>query len=87
MNVSNAIVTKLVSVSLELAPPTPGISPGTGGGVVCSEVEPPVGTPPITDPPTPGISPANAVPERTHANAIANNSRFIDCLLFELRTM
>jgi len=82
MSVSNTVVTKLEPVSLEVAEPSPGMSPGTGGGAGCSvEVEPPPGISPITDPPTPGISPANAVPERTLASVIANNSRLMDCLL------
>ena len=80
MIVSNTVVTKLDPVSLDVAdPPVPGISPGGGGGGTVPVLV--VGTPPITDAPTPGISPANAVPERTHASVIANNSRFMDCLL------
>src|SRR5215213_218956 len=78
MSVSNTATTMPESVSVDVAEPTPGISPGTGGGGTVGE--PTVGTSPVTDAPTPGISPANAVPERTLANVIANNSRFMNCL-------
>ena len=86
MIVSNTVVTELgfVLVVLEVAEPTPGISPGTGGElelVSPVDVEPTVGTSPTTDEPTPGISPASEVPERTHASVSAMSSRFIDCLL------
>jgi hypothetical protein len=85
MIVSNTVVTKLDPFSLGVAEPTPGISPdiGAGGVVVCPvvDVEPTVGTSPVTDAPTPGMSPANAVPQKTHASVNAINSRFMDCLL------
>ena len=84
MIVSNTVVTKLgfVLVVLEVAEPTPGISPGTGGVLVSPvDVPPVVGTSPTTDEPTPGISPASAVPERTHASVSAMSIRFINCLL------
>jgi hypothetical protein len=86
MIVSNTVVTKLgsVLVVLELAEPTPGISPGTGGELVSPvDVEPLVGMLPTTDEPTPGISPARAVPERTHASVSAMSNRFI-IVSFEL---
>jgi hypothetical protein len=79
MIVSNTFVTKLDPVPLVAVEPTPGISPGAGGGGTVGELT--LGTSPVTDAPTPGISPANAVPERTHASVNANNSRFMDCLL------
>lgn len=71
MIVSNTVVTKFVLVPLEVAAPTPGISPGTGGALVPPDVEPTAADP------TPGISPANAVPERAHASINAMSIRFI----------
>ena len=80
MIVSNKVVTKLDSVSLGVVQPTHGISSGTGDGATVGE--PTVGISLVVPfLPTPGISPANAVPERTLASVIANNSRFIDSLL------
>jgi hypothetical protein len=80
--VSNTVVTKLASVSLDIAEFTPGISPGAVAVSPVVDVEPTVGTLPVADPVlTPGISPPTAAPERTHASAKAANNRFMDCLL------
>src|SRR6185437_16443058 len=80
MIVSNRVVTKLNSVSLEVAEPPPGISPI---GVSVVVVLPPPGISPGADFPPPGISPENAVTERTATSVIAIKSLFMDCLLFE----
>jgi hypothetical protein len=73
MIVSNTLITKPVLAVLEVAEPTPGISPGAGGVLVS-----PVDVDPATDEPTPGISPANAVPERTHKSVSVMSIRLIE---------
>jgi hypothetical protein len=83
MIVSNTVVAKVACVSLELAEPTPGISPATGAGISpVLDVEPTVGTSPVTGELTPGMSPANAVAERTPTSVSANNNRFIGFVSF-----
>ena len=58
-NAANTVNTKLDSLSLDVAKPTPSMSPSAGVSSVV-DVEQTVGTSPVTDAPTSGISPTTA---------------------------